>query len=86
MPDITTGQLAIDQAMVPPPEEDVGTVQAIIAQVQYGFSIAVDLRGGQQHDMWRGNFVASFAEAEKCREDVGVTARCFLGEGLVVLR
>jgi len=64
MPDITPGQVPLDHRAASPREEDLGSVQAIVAQVKDGFSIAVDLRRAERHDMWRVNFVTGFAEAE----------------------
>ena len=70
MPDITPGQVSLDQAMVLPPKEDVGSVQVIITRGWNAYMVQVVLKQNGESRMLIGKEVTSYAVAE-------TTARVF---------
>jgi hypothetical protein len=64
MPDITPGQVSLDQAMVLPPEEDLGSVQAIITRGWNAYMVQVVLKQNGESRKLVGKEVTSYAVAE----------------------
>ena len=64
MPDITPGQVSLDQATVLPPEDDVGTVQVIITRGWNAYMVQVVFKRNDESRMLVGKEVASYAVAE----------------------
>jgi hypothetical protein len=64
MPDITPGQVSLDQAMVLPPEEDVSSVQVIITRGWNAYMVQVVLKQNGESRMLVGKEVTSYAVAE----------------------
>jgi hypothetical protein len=64
MPDITSGQAPLDQPMALPPEENLGSVQAIITRGWNAYMVQVVLmKNGQSRELV-GKEVTSYAVAE----------------------
>ena len=72
MPDITHGQVSLNQAMVLPPEEDVGSVQVTITRGWNAYMVQVVLTQNGESRMLVGKEVTSYAVAE-------TVARVFAG-------
>ena len=64
MPHITPGQVSLNQAMVLPPEEDVGSVQVIITRGWNAYMVQVVLKQNGESRMLVGKEVTSYAVAE----------------------
>jgi hypothetical protein len=64
MPDITPGQVSLDQAMVRPPEKDVGSVQVIITRGCNAYMVQVVLKQNGESRMLVGKEVTSYAVAK----------------------
>ncbi len=64
MPDITPGQVSLDQAMVLPPEEDLGSVQAIITRSWNAYMVQVVLKQNGESRKLVGKEVTSYSVAE----------------------
>jgi hypothetical protein len=64
MPDIAPGQVSLDQAMVLPPEEDLGSVQAIITRGWNAYMVQVVLTQNGESRKLVGKEVTSYAVAE----------------------
>jgi hypothetical protein len=64
MPDITPGQVSLDQAMVLPPEEDLGSVQAIITRGWNAYMVQVVFKQNGESRKLVGKEVTSYAVAE----------------------
>jgi hypothetical protein len=64
MPDIAPGQVSLDQAMVLPPEEDLGSVQAIITRGWNAYMVQVVFKQNGESRKLVGKEVTSYAVAE----------------------
>jgi hypothetical protein len=64
VPDITPGQVSLDQPMVLPREQDLGNVQAIITRGWNAYMVQVVLVKNGETRMLVGKEVTSYAVAE----------------------
>ena len=64
MPDITSSQVSLGQRATPPPEEDPGSVQAVITRGWNAYLLQVVLVKNGETRMLLGKEVVSYAVAE----------------------
>jgi len=81
VPDITPGQVSLDQSVVLPTEEKLSSVQVVITRGWNAYMVQVVLKQNGQSRMLVGKEVTSYAVAENRREGICGHAWCCLGEG-----